>query len=343
MKMYASLACLLACLFFTVGCEKNQTEVSEIIITEKTSTAKGPSEKIDLCHKGEIKNVSENALASHLAHGDVQLIDDDNDGYVTQANDCGLPVDCDDSNAAINPGTLEIPYNGIDDDCNPATPDDDLDGDGFVLAEECDDTNAAINPGAVEIPYNGIDDDCNPLTPDDDLDGDGFLLAEECDDTNAAINPDAVEICDDRIDNNCNGLIDGEDTLCATCTTCSACEVIPQELLDMIIPTDVPGATALQILSVTVDIEYTRYVLQVNTYGYYIPSYAGFAQMRIELIQFTRNQPTYNYVINGEYFNPSGEYISYIPGISGTVNDGNFESCAQRLLDYAVQYDLPIE
>ncbi len=42
--------------------------------------------------------------------------DCDGDGYTSEA-------DCDDSNAAINPGMTEVPGNGIDDDCNPDTPD----------------------------------------------------------------------------------------------------------------------------------------------------------------------------------------------------------------------------
>jgi len=64
-----------------------------------------------------------------------------------------------------NPMT-EIPYNGLDDDCDAATADDDLDGDGFVLADDCDDNNAAVNPGQTEIINNGIDDDCNGATFD---------------------------------------------------------------------------------------------------------------------------------------------------------------------------------
>ncbi|MDN3633903.1 MopE-related protein, partial [Neolewinella lacunae] len=72
-----------------------------------------------------------------------QPIDEDNDGFTAD-------VDCDDLNPAINPGQMEIPYNGLDDDCDPMTLDDDLDQDGFVLAEDCDDINPAVNPGQME-------------------------------------------------------------------------------------------------------------------------------------------------------------------------------------------------
>ncbi len=76
-------------------------------------------------------------------------------GYVTNAEDC------DDGNANINPDADEEPYNGLDDDCDAATLDDDLDQDGFILAEDCDDENMNINPDAEEIPNNGIDEDCD--------------------------------------------------------------------------------------------------------------------------------------------------------------------------------------
>ena len=80
--------------------------------------------------------------------------DFDEDGY-------GIADDCDDDNASINPGIMEIPYDGIDNDCNELTLDDDLDEDGFSLSEDCDDMNGSINPDAIEIPDNGIDEDCD--------------------------------------------------------------------------------------------------------------------------------------------------------------------------------------
>lgn len=83
-----------------------------------------------------------------------ELRDRDNDGYFSD-------VDCDDYNRWINAGRAEIPYNDIDDDCNPMTRDDDIDGDGFLLANDCDDENPDINPLAEEITNNGIDENCD--------------------------------------------------------------------------------------------------------------------------------------------------------------------------------------
>jgi len=60
-----------------------------------------------------------------------RYVDADQDGVVT-------PFDCDDStpNRGLGP---EIPYDGIDNDCDLRTPDDDRDGDGVPLADDCDD------------------------------------------------------------------------------------------------------------------------------------------------------------------------------------------------------------
>ena len=104
--------------------------------------------------------------------------------------------DCNDANAAINPGAQEICDGGIDNDCDGLADNDDssvqgqlsfyadLDGDGYgagaaVLSctapaghvasnTDCADNMAAVNPGAQEICNGGIDDDCDGLTDDAD-------------------------------------------------------------------------------------------------------------------------------------------------------------------------------
>ncbi|HYE32086.1 MAG TPA: tandem-95 repeat protein, partial [Methylomirabilota bacterium] len=96
--------------------------------------------------------------------------------------------DCDDSNAFVRPGMAEIPNDGLDNDCNPATPDivntfyvdSDFDGHGnpaasvisndaeppagyttFANADDCDDNDSSKHPGATEIVDNLIDEDCD--------------------------------------------------------------------------------------------------------------------------------------------------------------------------------------
>ncbi len=124
--------------------------------------------------------------------------DADGDGYGNAANlqtACSQPAgyvassdDCNDQNAAIYPGAIEI-CNNLDDNCDGQIDDNagtiwyvDADGDGYgngstsvqaciqptayvVNAGDCDDDNSAIYPNATEI-VNGLDDDCDGLVDD---------------------------------------------------------------------------------------------------------------------------------------------------------------------------------
>ena len=125
-------------------------------------------------------------------------VDIDSDGYGnanTSLDTCAMPTgyvldntDCDDTDAAVNPGATEV-CDGIDNDCNGTIDDGlimtyyaDIDADGYG------DTNSSI-------------DTCVMLT--------GYVLDNsDCDDLDANVNPSMTEICDDAIDNNCDGQID---------------------------------------------------------------------------------------------------------------------------------------
>ncbi|MBK9369746.1 MAG: putative metal-binding motif-containing protein [Deltaproteobacteria bacterium] len=99
--------------------------------------------------------------------------------------------DCDDEDSAVSPGAAETAYNGLDDDCDPTTPDDDLDGDGHVQAEDCDDADDDISPSATER-CDGVDNNCDGAIDEavgdtwyNDLDGDGYgdpaTASQRCD------------------------------------------------------------------------------------------------------------------------------------------------------------------
>ncbi|MEC8192538.1 MAG: MopE-related protein [Myxococcota bacterium] len=125
-------------------------------------------------------------------------------------------TDCNDDDAGIYPGAVELPYDGVDQDCDGSDLSD-VDGDGFDAADvggtDCDDTAPDVYPGAEEVWYDGIDGDCDGGS-DYDADGDSFdwdvYSGLDCDDTNASIRPGVSDSVGDGIDQNCDG-VDGID------------------------------------------------------------------------------------------------------------------------------------
>jgi Putative metal-binding motif len=158
--------------------------------------------------------------------------DKDNDGYpdffCRDARDMPLGLDCNDSNAQVNPGALEVCERlGTDEDCNTQTLGEvDLDRDGYESAQcfnlfadggvakrgtDCNDANEGVHPGSLEV-CNGADENCNGMIDEGvlvsrytDGDGDGWgagasfmacitqpgtsHLGTDCDDTNPALHP----------------------------------------------------------------------------------------------------------------------------------------------------------
>ncbi len=117
-------------------------------------------------------NVTVTALPNVTYYQDADMDAYGNPG-ISQVSCTGAPIgyvtnntDCNDGNAAVNPGATEV-CNSIDDDCDGTIDEGfDVDNDGYTSCNgDCDDNNSAVNPAASEI-CNGIDDNCNGLTDD---------------------------------------------------------------------------------------------------------------------------------------------------------------------------------
>jgi hypothetical protein len=166
--------------------------------------------------------------------GQGNLVDGDNDEYYACDPDFERR-DCNDGDINVNPGRVDDPCNGQDDNCSGICDDGfDEDGDrvtscGSVLdsggacvgydseAPDCKPNDETVYPGAIEV-ANGKDDNCSDACDDDpalDTDGDGFTEwgqlgvcgyqegYQDCNLNDATIHPGAQEYCD-GIDSDCN-------------------------------------------------------------------------------------------------------------------------------------------
>ncbi len=71
-------------------------------------------------------------------------------------------ADCNDNDPTIYPGAIEIPNDGIDQNCD-GLEFIDTDEDGYDASVDCNDIDPTIYPGAPEILDDGIDQDCDGI------------------------------------------------------------------------------------------------------------------------------------------------------------------------------------
>jgi hypothetical protein len=116
------------------------------------------------------------------ADADGGPIDEDSDGYP-------LIDDCNDTDASVNPGAIEV-CDGVDNDCSGEIDDDAVDGTTYY---DDQDSDGYGDPGFPRI-------SCEPMH--------GHVLDDtDCDDFDSTVHPNATESCD-SIDEDCDGDID---------------------------------------------------------------------------------------------------------------------------------------
>ncbi|MBK9645794.1 MAG: hypothetical protein IPO67_11695 [Deltaproteobacteria bacterium] len=260
---------LLFSLFALAACKGDEDDVSSDSVPVDDS---GPTEVVDNDGDGvpaeedcDDDNAAVNPSAQELCDGldnncdggvdegvgTAWYTDADTDGYgdtTTETIACEPPEgavdvagDCDDADAAYNPGAAETDCADPNDyNCDGSVGYNDGDGDGFAACEECDDGDVSVNPNAEEI-CDERDNNCDGATDEgvtstfyQDRDADGYgdddfpaeacaapegytTVGADCDDDDVGVNPAAQEVCS-GIDEDCDGLIDDADDSLDTST-----------------------------------------------------------------------------------------------------------------------------
>ena len=159
----------------------------------------GVQNTVDLCP---------NTPAGQVVDSDgCEAIDVDGDSYTSD-------VDCNDNNAAINPGAAEVCNDGVDNDCNG-----DADLDDFaceIVSPQDDDNDGVLDVDDVcpNTPTGQSVDSTGCADSQIDADLDTYKKDVDCNDNNVNINPGVTEVCGDGIDNDCSGadlICNGDD------------------------------------------------------------------------------------------------------------------------------------
>ncbi len=125
----------------------------------------------------------------------VRLLDMDGDGH--DAIEFG-GTDCDDDDAAVNPGATETCLREGDEDCNGLADGDDPDAEGLeFLYPDADGDGFGDKSGKA---VRG----CLNIEP-------GVIDNSDCDDDNEKVNPQQLETCETEYDDDCDGLFNAND------------------------------------------------------------------------------------------------------------------------------------
>jgi hypothetical protein len=133
-------------------------------------------------------------------------------------------VDCNDSEATVEPGAADVCDAFLDNDCDGTSDPQEADADSDTMSicdGDCDDTVATNFPGNTEV-CDGLDNDCGTdIDEDFDVDTDGFFDDNDagcaatyaagqldCDDSTSTAAPGAADVCDAILDNDCDGVTD---------------------------------------------------------------------------------------------------------------------------------------